>query len=422
MALFLSAMVCVALVARPAVSGTRLAVRVWADATAAPEAPSAGNGMAIVPVGPGISTDFGVVFGPGGQNLFLSEEGAVYTSTGPVGSTPGAFTKLKDLPGDENEGSAFVVFASLSVLYVPSSGEEELYGMPVTGSGASVALGSITTFDGEDGPESGDTGQPMEFDEPEGVAVVETPLRFDDSGATPVFATSFSGSSLVVNGSTYPIVDPEWSGKTILLLNQEDPNLIAFRLRNDGTMVTPGVALGPVDLVDGEAVTTTQDGRFAFVPSGTTLYSVDLHNIDSKGGSAHIKSFDFTGVAASFDAVAMGVDGLLYATGKEPGGTGTTLFYAMGVSSTTGVLSEPQALGPIDDGQGHAATGYSGQMVAGDGCFLVPDDGSGLVFEVCPQRMEPIPAAGTFGMVLLGLALLALGIFRLRAAGELRST
>jgi hypothetical protein len=159
-------------------------VKVWADTTTGGDHP-------------GLIEDHTITFGPNAQNLFLSENNHVYSTTGLSGMTPGSFTKVGDLPGAgvENEGSAFLTLNNLQVLYVGNETEEEAYATYVKGSGSSIGLGLTTAFNGEALPDTGDTGDPVDFDEAEGLATIETTPRFSDG--TALFANTGTNAPLV---------------------------------------------------------------------------------------------------------------------------------------------------------------------------------------------------------------------------------
>ncbi|MBI1813560.1 MAG: hypothetical protein HYR72_01135 [Deltaproteobacteria bacterium] len=148
-------------------------VSVWADASTGGDAPN-------------IMSDNTIVFGPGNANLFLSQNNEVFTTTGPSGITPGSFTKIFDLPGDggpENEGSAFTSLLSGQFLYVGNENEEEAYGAKATGTGGAVALSNAFSISGEEGQETGVPGDQAEFDEAEGLAIIDGSPRFGNGQA-----------------------------------------------------------------------------------------------------------------------------------------------------------------------------------------------------------------------------------------------
>lgn len=151
-------------------------VKVWADPTTGGDAP----GFSATDAGAGHT----IVFGPNNQNLFLMEDNIVYSTTGLVGTTPGSFTQVGTLEGTlpQNEGSAFTTLASGAFLYAGNEAEEEAYVAAVTGAGSGVAAVNAFDIDGEDGAESGLAGDQVEFDEAEGLAIINRSPR-DTTGA-----------------------------------------------------------------------------------------------------------------------------------------------------------------------------------------------------------------------------------------------
>ncbi|MBI1813561.1 MAG: hypothetical protein HYR72_01140 [Deltaproteobacteria bacterium] len=147
-------------------------VSLWADAGSGGDAPN-------------IMSDHTIVFGPGNGNLFLSQNNEVFTTTGPSGITPGSFAKIFDLPGKgpENEGSAFTSLLSGQFLYVGNEDEEEAYGAKVTGTGGAVALSGAFDISGEEGAETAVPGDLAEFDEAEGLAIIDGSPRFGNGQA-----------------------------------------------------------------------------------------------------------------------------------------------------------------------------------------------------------------------------------------------
>lgn len=170
-------------------------VVVWADAA---------NGGAA----PGISDAHTISFGPGNQNLFLAEDGNVYSTTGPVGSTPGSFSFVFTIPSSGgNEGSALLIGPPLPVLYVGSESGEEIDSMSVSGAGALVSLANLQRISGEVTPENAPTGGRMEFDEVEGLVLIPGSPRF--TNGLSLFSTL---------GAPAPLLSPAGLAAGVVLL------------------------------------------------------------------------------------------------------------------------------------------------------------------------------------------------------------
>jgi len=153
-------------------------VKVWADAGSGGDAP-------------GISTCM-IAFGPANQNLFLVEDGTVYSTTGLSGMTPGSFSQVASLPNSgTNEGAAFVSLGSLRRLFASDESYTDVYGATVTGSGGGVAVGTATTYPSA-GNSSATTGEQIEFGDVEGLAILNGSPRFADG------TSFFRGSSAAV--------------------------------------------------------------------------------------------------------------------------------------------------------------------------------------------------------------------------------
>ena len=376
--------------------------------------------------GPGLSgNDHAIVFGAGA--LFLAEDGVIYSSTGPAGGAPGTFSVLLTLPPvdsstpDRNEG--LVYFSNpVPMLVVGEERTDSIHTVAISGAGAGVTTGAVVEYDGESNPEQGDTGEFAEFDTVEGLATfVGTPI-FDDANATPLFSAVAVAPGVTVNGNGFPIVNPNWSGRTLLAANEDDDNVIAFMILDDGTISpVPGVALAQpndppfddVSNVDGLAV--TPDGRFAYAhdESDPDFYRFDLRAIDSTGGSSHIREFN----NPSFDWVEDGLlapgDGFLYAVADGPDGGSNAGLMRIPIDSATGDLGAPETVGIIKDGQGTAATGDDGARLSThpDG-ILISDGATNLVF-LFSVPTSGAPALGPLGIVFALIVLLALGYLTL---------
>lgn len=365
---------------------SQFSVKVWADAT--------GIG--------GISSSHTITFGPGNLNLFLAEDGTVYSTTGAVGNTPGTFTAVASIPGPcvENEGSA--VSTRLGTYYVGSEDCEEAYGFPMTGAGNSIALGSPATFAGEDGSESGAPGAQVEFDDAEGVALMTGTPHFNDANATPFFATVPSSNPLIVNGTTFPIVDANWSGQTLLIVNEESDNLVALLLHTDGTAVTPGVALAIADFTESgnpDAVAVTGDGRFAYVhdESSEDFYRFDLQHVDSTGSNAHVLKFDFPNQNWHHDGLVV-LQSALYATADSPDASGVEALFQMAIDPGTGNLGSPEFFLDVRTPSGVAAAGTDSRLATDGTCLYDSNGAAARVFQICPPTI-PTPAVGAAGLL-----------------------
>jgi hypothetical protein len=393
-------------------------------------ATAAGRGGAAVAIPAGINGgNHTITFGPNNQNLFLIQEGNIFSTTGFAGGAPGTFTKVGSFPESGNfEGSAFLSMGSARILYAANESEEEAYGAPVTGTGSSIAVGSSTTISGEDGSESADTGEFGEFDEAEGMAILNGTPMFNDSNNTPMFATSFSGTPITVHGNSFPIVDAKWSGKTLLIANEEDDNLIALIIHNDGTVVTPGVALAETggtpfdDVSDADAVAVTADGKFAYVhdEGDTDFYRFDLKRVDSTGGSSHIKQFDFTSEDWLHDGMVV-MGNALYATADAPTAvqyvSGAKALFKIRINPTNGDLGTPQFFTEITDGKGNTATGDGSRLVTDGSCIYASDSGTSLIYKICTAA-DPAPALSHLALLACAALLGAAGV-RLLSKGRL---
>ncbi|MBI1813565.1 MAG: hypothetical protein HYR72_01160 [Deltaproteobacteria bacterium] len=383
--------------------GVDLKVTVWANANSKK--------------GPGISTSHTIAVGAG--NLFLSQSGNVFATTGPSGGIPGIFTHVKTLPNSgTNEGSAVSDINGMSYLFVGNESEEEAYQVPITGSGIGISLGTARTTD-PDGttnpPDIADTGEPADFDEAEGLAVIAGSPRFNDVNRTPFFATSFSGTPLSVNGQNFPVVDANWSGKTLLIVNEEDQNLVALIIRKNGSVDPTGYALaspnsGPfVNAPDPGSLAVTPDARFAYVHDegnaneDKDFYRFDLQNVDSSGGTSHLQRFDFVEKWLHDGLAVLGWR--LYATANIGGGTHG--LFSMAMDSATGNLSDLRFVTAIDDGNGNVANGSGSRLTTLGGCLLASDSGTNLIFKICEAGAAP--TLSTWGLLLCAAILLAIG-------------
>src|ERR1700687_4466734 len=173
-----------------------------------------------------------------------------------------------------------------------------------------------------------------------------------------------------VSAITFPVLVPNFSGKVLLIVNEENRNLIAMPILDDGN-ADPGhgIALAnascaaalsspPVSgpLVkntftgDPDAVAVTADGRFAYVhqekdngstTTDTVFVRFDLQNVEFHGTS-HIKSFDMTGHSWLHDPMTV-LGSFLYASAMDTEcdpctSTCPVSLFKMAIDPTTGDL------------------------------------------------------------------------------------
>jgi DNA-binding beta-propeller fold protein YncE len=226
-------------------------------------------------------------------------------------------------------------------------------------------------------------------------------------------------SVLVVTGlsrasqARFPLWVPDWSGKTLLIVNEEsfgEPidegrNLIALPILNDGT-VNPkqGIALANSTVGnqtffsgDPDPVAVTPNGHFAYVQeednedSGLAFYRFDLQHVDTNGGSGHIKRFQFN---ESWQGTGLAVLGnFLYAVVNSDGKE----LWRMAINPINGNLGAPSFVVTIDDGSGHEAMGSDVRLTTDGTCIFASDSGSEFVFKICGTVVSLWADASTGG-------------------------
>jgi hypothetical protein len=425
-----------------------ISVRVWADTSLGDSC----GGKDTVSFSGGsccsIDSNHTISFGPINMNLFLVQHGQVWSTTGLVdATTPGAFTYVDHLPSgwrNTDEGSAFFSQGNNWVFFVSSESKDRIYFADVNNALNAIQLNDIDHTRRLKGWKGG-PGDIVSISSPEGLAVVDGTPTFGDEAQTPFFVlgtTLVAGLSAATDTSyscvTFPLEIPNWSGKTLLVVNEEPRNVLAIPIRNDGWIPPVGIALANYGIwPKPDSLAVSADGQFAYVHDeySHNFYRIDMKHVatsvavvsgattskQSRGGPGdsvgvppspapatssavpstvesddhvvlppHIKKFHFDSEDWNHDGLTF-LNGYLYAVGHAEesvtaeldGSSSPNQLFQMQTDPTTGDLSAPVFVTDITDGQGNSATGFGARLATDGKCVYSSDDDSGKVFQIC---------------------------------------